>query len=77
MLTRQAFEVDAFPDRSGGAEEISADPDLAELMRRYFLVPEGKDECAFHMSLFRMLHALLIKRGVVGYTILPTLCVPA
>ena len=38
-----------------------------------YLVPEDKDECAFYESTARMLRLFGKKKGVSGYTIMPTL----
>ena len=44
-----------------------------ELIRRYFLVPEGKDECGFYESISSLTRAYHHKAGYRGYIILPTL----
>ena len=38
-----------------------------------FLVPEGKDECAYYESVARMMRLYGKKKGIPGYTIMPTL----
>ena len=72
-LTRQLWELDQPLGERFTASEIKASQDLTTLMRGYFLVSEGKDECAFYEGLSRMLRALKKPKGIKGYTILPTL----
>ena len=72
-LTRQLWELDQPLGERFTASEIEADKDLTTLMKGYFLVPEGKDECVFYEGLSRMLRALKKPKGIRGYTILPTL----
>ena len=72
-LTRQLWELDQPPGECFTTSEIEADEDLTALMKGYFLVPEGKDECAFYEGLSRMLRVLKKPKGIKGYTILPTL----
>ena len=44
-----------------------------ELIKRLFLVPEGKDECGFYNSISFLLRAYSRKKGRKGFTILPSL----
>ncbi len=71
-LTRRVAELDApMPERVPAGEALR-EGETADLIRGGFLVPEGKDESAHYMDLFRILHALTAEKGVKGYTILPT-----
>ena len=72
-LTRQMWELDQPLGERFTTSEIEASEGLTALMQGYFLVPEGKDECAFYEGLSRMLRALKKLKGIKGYTILPTL----
>ena len=72
-LTRQMWELDQPPGKRFPADEIHRREDLTTLMQGYFLVPDGKDECAFYESLSGLLRALKKPKGIKGYTILPTL----
>ena len=45
-----------------------------DLIMNYFLVPQGKDECAFYQSLSGMLRTFSRKKEEKSYTIMPTLC---
>lgn len=65
-LTKQLIEAD-LPRSAHAGEGFD---DLIETM---FLVPEGKDECAFYESTARMMRLYGTKKGVPGYTIMPTL----
>ena len=72
MLTRQMVQCEQpIPERATG-EEILRVPEWSELAGGYFFAPEGKDENAFYLGLYRILHAMHRKKGVKGYTILPT-----
>ncbi len=71
-LTREIVELDQPLGEHFTAKEIESNSDLSTLMQGYFLVPEGKDECAFYEGLSRMLRALKKPKGIKGYTILPT-----
>ena len=55
-------------------EQCRAGEGFDDLIRNRFLVPQGKDECAFYQSVSTMLRAYSHKNGVKSYTILPTLC---
>ena len=71
-LTRQLVRCSRpLPEKAAGSE-VCSDAEWAALARGYFLVPEGKDECAFYLGLFRIMHAMVRKKGIKGYTILPT-----
>lgn len=72
-LTRQLWELDQPLGERFTTSEIETDEDLSTLMQGYFLVPEGKDECAFYEGVSRMLRTLKKPKGIKGYTILPTL----
>lgn len=43
-----------------------------DLIAARFLVPEGKDECAWYSQISALMRAYKRKRGIRGYTILPT-----
>ena len=43
-----------------------------ELIAAYFLVPENKDECTWYNQISALMRAYGKKKGVRGYTILPT-----
>ena len=64
-LTQQCLETDL-----PGA--VRAGEGYDGLIRSFFLVPEGKDECRFYMSLLTLARTLQIRPGYHGYTILPT-----
>ena len=66
MLTKQCLETE-LPDSAHAGE--GSDP----LIEAMFLVPEGKDECAFYESISKMMRLYAQKKGVPAYTILPTL----
>ena len=66
LLTKQLIEA-ALPCSARAGEGF--DP----LIEAMFLVPEGKDECAYYESVAKMIHLFGQKRNVLGYTILPTL----
>ncbi|MGX8705251.1 MAG: radical SAM protein [bacterium] len=65
-LTKQFVEA-ALPTQAMAGEGYD------ELIGGYFLVPEGKDECAFYESISTMMRAYSRKKAHRGYTILPTL----
>lgn len=44
-----------------------------DLIAAQFLVPEGKDECAYYNQISGLMRAYNKKKGIRGYTILPTL----
>jgi radical SAM protein with 4Fe4S-binding SPASM domain len=44
-----------------------------DLIESMFLVPEDKDECAYYESIAKMMRHFMQPKGVIGYTILPTL----
>ena len=72
-LTRQTLELDKPLGECFSSEEIEKNDDLMMLMKGYFLVPRGKDECVFYEGLSRMLRVFRKTKGIKGYTILPTL----
>jgi len=43
-----------------------------ELIAAHFLVPENKDECAWYNQISALMRAYSRKKGIRGYTILPT-----
>ena len=65
-LTRQCLEAE-LPARCMAGEGYD------ELIKRLFLVPEGKDECGFYNSISFLLRAYSRKKGRKGFTILPSL----
>ncbi len=72
LLTRQMAELTRpLPERISG-KELLRDGEYAALAEGYFLVPEGKDETEFYLGIFGILHTLARKKGIGGYTILPT-----
>lgn len=71
-MTRQLWELEHPLEQAIAAVEIAGSPDLTALMEGYFLVPEGKDECAFYEGTSRMLRIFHKAKGIQGYTILPT-----
>lgn len=71
-MTRQLWELERPLEQSIAGTAISQNPDLTALMEGYFLVPEGKDECAFYEGTSRMLRIFHKSKGIQGYTILPT-----
>ncbi|MBO4751094.1 MAG: radical SAM protein [Lachnospiraceae bacterium] len=71
-MTRQLWDLDRPMDGAIAASAIQGDEDLMTLMKGYFLVPEGKDECAFYEGVSRMLRIYHKPKGIMGYTILPT-----
>ena len=68
VFTKQLIEVEQEIPASARAGERY--DDLIEAM---FLVPEGKNECATYESITRMMRLYGKKKGVPGYTIMPTL----
>jgi len=64
-LTQQCVQA-ILPDRAVVGEGYD------DLIRQYFLVPEGKDECAFYLGVLSLIRALKRKKGCPAYTILPT-----
>lgn len=74
-LTRQLVEPACrLPDAGEvvTAEEAEADPELLELVRNFFLVPEDADETARYIKLYQIMHALIRTKDEKGFTILPT-----
>ena len=65
-LTKQCLET-ALPKQTKAGEGF--DP----LIEARFLVPEGKDECAFYESVSSMMRTAMRRKGTRGYVILPTL----
>ena len=71
-LTRQLVEpVCRLPDAGEvvAAEEAEADPELLELVRNFFLVPEDADETARYIKLYQIMHALIRTKDEKGFTI--------
>lgn len=73
-LTKQCFSLPYAPDRKRvfSADEIAGDPDLTALMKGYFLVPDGTDECGFYNKLSLISRTFRKSAGYHAYTILPT-----
>lgn len=71
-MTRQLWELERPLEQTIAAAGIAGNLDLTALMEGYFLVPEGKDECAFYEGTSRMLRIFHKPKGIQGYTILPT-----
>ena len=65
-LTKQLIEAE-LPEASRWNKENEA------LIRGLFLVPEGKDECAYYESVASLIRMLDRKKGNHGFMILPTL----
>ena len=65
-LTRQCLETE-MPERCRAGEGYNV------LIENRFLVPEGRDECAWYNSVSALLRTYGRKAGYGGYTILPTL----
>ncbi len=66
LLTKQCLKAE-LPRSAHAGEGFDA------LIESMFLVPEGKDECAYYESVSAMIRLYAKKKGVNGYTILPTL----
>ena len=66
LLTKQLIEAE-LPLSAHAGEGF--DP----LIETMFLVPEGKDECAYYESVAKMMRLFGQKKGIPCYTILPTL----
>lgn len=64
-LTKQCIEG-KLPSSARAGEEYD------DLIRAQFLVPEGKDECAYYNQISSLVRVYNKKKGVRGYTILPT-----
>lgn len=72
LLTRQMVSLSGKMPGSIVGRELLRDPELKQLAEGYFLVPEDKDETGFYLGVYQILHALIRKKGVRSYTILPT-----
>lgn len=72
LLTRQMVSLSREMPESISGAELLRDAERKKLAEGYFLVPEGKDETGFYLGIFQILHALIRKKGVRRYTILPT-----
>lgn len=66
VFTKQLIEG-TIPDSAHMGEGFD------DLIKAMFLVPEGKDECAYYESVARMMRLYGQKKGVPTYTIMPTL----
>lgn len=66
VLTRQLIEA-ALPSSTHAGEGFDV------LIEAMFLVPEGRDECAYYESVAKMMRLYGQKKGVPTYTIMPTL----
>lgn len=64
-LTKQCIEA-VLPERTRAGEGFD------ELITAQFLVPEGRDECAYYNQISALMRAYSRKKGIRGYTILPT-----
>ena len=64
-LTKQCIEG-ALPVSAKAGEGYD------DLIMAQFLVPENKDECAYYNQISALMRAYSKKKGVRGYTILPT-----
>lgn len=65
-LTKQLLEVDL-------SAAINRKTEREALIRGLFLVPEGKDECAYYRSVSALMRAYSYRKGNHGFMILPTL----
>ena len=65
-LTKQCIEGTLPPSAKAGEG-------FDDLIAAQFLVPEGKDECAYYNQISTLMRAYVRKKGILGYTILPTL----
>ena len=65
-LTKQCIEG-ALPASAQAGEGYD------DLIAAQFLVPENKDECAYYSQISALMRAYSKKKGIRGYTILPTL----
>ncbi len=64
-LTKQCVEG-ALPASAKAGEGFD------ELIAARFLVPEDQDECAFYQQISALMRAYSRKKGIPGYTVLPT-----
>lgn len=66
-LTKQCLETElpSFAKSGSGSDD---------LIRQRFLVPEGKDECAFYNSVSAVLRASKKKEAVPSFVVMTTLC---
>ena len=64
-MTKQCIEG-ALPASAAAGEGFD------DLIKAQFLVPEGKDECAYYCRISAVMRAYAGKKGIRGYTILPT-----
>ena len=65
-LTRQLLETDL-------KTAVESNSGKEALIRGLFLVPEGKDECAYYRSVSALMRTFAQKQGTRAFTILPTL----
>lgn len=68
VLTKQLIEVEKELPAS-----VYAGEGYDDLIEGMFFVPEGKDECAYYESVAQMMRLYGKKKGIPGYTIMPTL----
>ena len=66
-LTKQCIEG-VLPESAMAGEGCD------DLIKSQFLVPEDKDECAYYNQISALMRAYSRKKGIRGYTILPTFC---
>lgn len=73
-LTKQGFELSEAiaPTRRFFASEIESNAELFILMQGYFLLPVDMDENELYLTISNMLRMYFQKRGIAGYTVLPT-----
>lgn len=74
-LTKQGLELPPAldPDGRWTAEELTADPDLAELLRGWFLKPADRDETKLYTNIASMMRAFHGGKGLASFVILPTM----
>lgn len=77
VLTHRIIELNEAAGEGYGmrftGSEVGDSELLTTLVKWYFLVPEGKDECAFYEGISRMMRAYTRPKGVNSYVIMPTL----
>ena len=66
-LTKHCLEAE-LPAMAAAGKEADVDA----LIRDYFLVPEGKDECALYESVSAVMRTCSSRKNIREYTILPT-----
>lgn len=66
VFTKQLIEA-SLPSSTHAGEGFD------DLIKAMFLVPEGKDECAYYEAIAQMMRLYGRKNGIPSYTIMPTL----